>query len=183
MDDLISRRIAETDLILCLGDITTQTTDAIVNAANSALCGGGGVDGAIHRAGGPSILKECQDYVRKHGPLPPGRAMWTSGGSLPARYVIHTVGPIYKSERESAPILKSAYVESLRLAETLQISSLSFPSISTGAYGYPVAAAARVALRAVVDHLREGSPLKQVQIVCFTTRVFGAFTRALENLT
>ena len=103
--------IGRTKLVILTGDLTEQSTDAIVNAANSDLRGGGGVDGAIHRAGGPTILEECQKYVQKHGPLPPGRAMITSGGNLKVSFVIHTVGPIYKSDRESAPVLANAYRE------------------------------------------------------------------------
>jgi len=99
MADQLSQQIGKTELVILTGDITKQATDAIVNAANSSLRGGGGVDGAIHRAGGPTILKECQDYVRAHGALPPGKAMHTRGGNLAARYVIHTVGPIYRSDQ------------------------------------------------------------------------------------
>lgn len=182
MADQVTSRIGQTRLVILIGDVTKQKTDAIVNAANSSLRGGGGVDGAIHRVGGPSINKECQEYVSEHGALPPGKAMWTHGGNLPARYVIHTVGPIYKSEEESAPILTSAYQESLRLAERLKVSSLSFPSISTGAYGYPLDKAARVALRAIIDYLREGSSLKLVQLVCFAKETFDAYKEALEKL-
>ena len=181
MTDRISKHVGQTELVICVGDITRQTTDAIVNAANSSLRGGGGVDGAIHRAGGPSILKECQDYVRTHGQLPPGKAMWTRGGNLSARYVIHTVGPIYQSEEESAPILESAHLESLKLAEELRVRSVSFPSISTGAYGYPLDAAARVALQAIMDCLRTGTALELVQIVCFTADTFTAFESALQD--
>ena len=182
MADWAMRRIGQTKLTIGIGDITKQKTDAIVNAANSSLRGGGGVDGAIHRVGGPSIKEECQEYVSEHGALPPGKAMWTHGGSLPARYVIHTVGPIYKSEEESAPILTSAYQESLKLAEELNLKSLSFPSISTGAYGYPLEAAAWVALRAIIDYLREGSRLELVQLVCFAKDTFDAYKEALKKL-
>ncbi len=165
------------------GDITNQRTDAIVNAANSGLRGGGGVDGAIHRVAGPVIDAECRDYVRAHGPLPPGRAMWTHGGNLTARYVIHTVGPIYKNERESAPILASAYRESLLLADSLKVKSISFPAISTGVYHYPLAQAADVAVRTIADYLRgQRTKLELVQIVCFTDMAFAAFRTALEKL-
>ncbi|MCK4394647.1 O-acetyl-ADP-ribose deacetylase [Candidatus Bipolaricaulota bacterium] len=176
------RRFGRTELAIGIGDITKQKTDAIVNAANSSLRGGGGVDGAIHRVGGPTIDRECREYVSEHGALPPGKAMWTHGGNLPARYVIHTVGPIYRSKRESAPILRSAYEESLRLAERLKVSNLSFPSISTGVYGYPLEAAARVALGAIIDYLCEGSRLELVQLVCFTQETFDAYKEALEKL-
>lgn len=182
MTDRISKHVGQTELVICVGDITRQTTDTIVNAANSSLRGGGGVDGAIHRVGGPSILNECLDYVRAHGQLPPGKAMWTHGGNLSARYVIHTVGPIYQSEEESAPVLMSAYQESLKTAEELRVRSISFPSISTGAYGYPVDSAARVALQVIMDHLCTGPALELVQIVCFTAATFTAFATALQEL-
>src|SRR4051812_44925398 len=140
---------------LVQGDITREQTDAIVNAANSSLMGGGGVDGAIHRAGGPVILEECRaarDALG--GPLPPGRAVATTGGRLPARHVIHTVGPIYGDGRGGEPeTLASCYRESLRIADELGLSSVAFPSISTGAFGYPVREAARVALAAVTEAL------------------------------
>jgi len=182
MPEPIRRRIGETDLVVLKGDITEQNTDAIVNAANSGLRGGGGVDGAIHRAAGPVIDEECRKYVREHGKLPPGRAMWTHAGNLPAKYVIHTVGPVYRDDAESAPVLESAYRESLLLAERLGVESVSFPSISTGAYGYPLPKAAEVAVRTIAEHLRAGSPLKLVQIVCFTEETFTAFRDAVERL-
>ncbi len=182
MTDQIIEHVGQTTLVICAGDITRQTTDAIVNAANSSLRGGGGVDGAIHRAAGPSILMECQDYVRTHGQLLPGKAMWTRGGNLSVRYVIHTVGPIYQDEEASAPILRSAYLESLKLAERLRARSVSFPSISTGAYGYPVEDAAQVAVQAICEHLCKGSCLELVRIVCFTSDAFAAFEKALRKL-
>ncbi len=181
MADQVSQRIGKTELVILTGDITKQATDAIVNAANSSLRGGGGVDGAIHRAGGPTILKECQDYVRAYGALPPGKAMHTCGGNLAARYVIHTVGPIYRNTQESAPILKSAYQEPLKVAETLGLRSISFPSISTGAYGYPMDAAAQVALPAIMEHVRGGTNLELIQIVCFTADAFAAFKDVLQE--
>ena len=181
MTDRISEHVGQTELVICAGDITQQTTDAIVNAANSSLRGGGGVDGAIHRAGGPTLLKECQDHVRAHEQLSPGKAMWTHGGNLSARYVIHTMGPIYQSEEDSAPILEKAYLESLKAAERLQVRSVSFPSISTGAYGYPLDPAARSALQAIKDHLRTETTLELVQIVCFTADTFTAFEKALQE--
>ncbi len=178
----VERRIGGTRLVLRLGDITEEKTDAIVNAANPSLAGGGGVDGTIHRAGGPTILAECQAYVHERGPLPPGRAMWTRGGNLPARTVIHTVGPIYRNDRSSAPVLASAYTESLRLAEELNLKSVSFPSISTGAYGYPMEKAARVALATILEHLKAGSSLSLVQVVCFSEETFAAYRAALEGM-
>ncbi|MEA3356202.1 MAG: O-acetyl-ADP-ribose deacetylase [Candidatus Bipolaricaulota bacterium] len=174
--------IAGSTLAIMVGDITEQHTDAIVNAANSSLCGGGGVDGAIHRAGGPIILEQCRTYVREHGRLPPGKAMATDAGELPARWVIHTVGPVYSSDRESKPILESAYRESLLLAEQMGIESLSFPSISTGAYRYPLEKAAQVALSTISSQLRKGSPLRLVRMVCFTERDGLAYKRAMDKI-
>ncbi len=182
MPEPVGRRIGGTDLVVLKGDITEQSTDAVVNAANSGLRGGGGVDGAIHRAAGPVIDEECRAYVRRHGKLPPGKAMWTHAGNLPAKYVIHTVGPVYRSDAESAPILESAYRESLLLAEELGLESISFPAISTGVYGYPLPKAAKVAVETIAEHLRAGSPLKLVQIVCFSDAAFAAFKESLERL-
>ena len=182
ISDTVECRIGSTLLVIRRGDITKQHTEAIVNAANSGLRGGGGVDGAIHRAAGPIIDEECREYVRAHGPLPPGKAMWTHAGDLPARYVIHTVGPIYKGEHESAPVLASAYRESLRLADELGVKSVSFPAISTGVYRYPLEAAADVALRTIAGYLRGRTGLERVQIVCFTEQAFVAFRTALAKL-
>ena len=183
MEKITKRRIAKTDLVVLRGDITTQDTDAIVNAANSGLRGGGGVDGAIHRAAGPVIDRECRAYIAEHGKLLPGRAMWTDGGGLLARYVIHTVGPIYRSDAESVPILKSAYQESLRLADGLGIKSICFPAISAGVYGYPLEKAARVALDAIADYLRQSeSSLSLVRMVCFSEASYAAFHRALASM-
>jgi O-acetyl-ADP-ribose deacetylase (regulator of RNase III) len=180
--EISKQYISGCTLAIRVGDITEQHTDAIVNAANSSLCGGGGVDGAIHRAGGPMILEQCRAYVREHGRLPPGKAMATDAGELPARWVIHTVGPVYRGDRKSEPILEGAYRESLLLAEKMGIESLSFPSISTGAYHYPLEKAARVALSTISSHLREGSPLKLVQMVCFTERDGLVYKRALDEI-
>ncbi len=135
-------------------DITRETTDAIVNAANSSLLGGGGVDGAIHRAGGPGILAECRQIVSKIGTLPAGQAVITTGGRLAAKHVIHTVGPIYRGgERGEAETLTSCHRESVRLADEHGLASVAFPAISTGAYGYPVTAAAPIAIAATLKAL------------------------------
>jgi len=184
MGSLSKRRIGNSDLVVRLGDITLQDTDAIVNAANSGLRGGGGVDGAIHRAAGTDAIdRECRAYIAEYGSLPPGKAMWTTGGNLLARYVIHAVGPIYRSDDESEPILRSAYQESLRVADTLSVTSISFPAISAGAYGYPLDKAARVAMTAITDYLREGdTSLVLVQMVCFTDSSYAAFHRALAAI-
>ena len=140
-------KIGTSTLSIVEGDITKESTDAIVNAANSGLRGGGGVDGAIHRAGGPAIMQEC----RAIGHCPTGQAVITTGGNLKARYVIHTVGPVWSGgARNEAALLRSAYLESLKLAAKKGLKSVSFPAISTGAYGYPLHEAARIALPAAL---------------------------------
>lgn len=158
-----------TRISLTRGDITRQAADAIVNAANSQLVGGGGVDGAIHAAGGPSILAECRAWVADHGPLPTGEAMITGAGELPAKHVIHTVGPIWAEhdEEEAARLLASCYVSSLETATEHGCRSVAFPNISTGVYGYPRRAAAEVALSTVEEWVEAGSDLDEIVFVCF----------------
>jgi O-acetyl-ADP-ribose deacetylase (regulator of RNase III) len=164
-------------------DITKETSDAIVNAANSSLLGGGGVDGAIHNAGGPSILAECKRIVSQIGTLPPGKAVITTGGRLTAKYVIHTVGPIYRDgDQGEEKVLESCHRESIRLADQHMVESLSFPAISTGAYGYPVSAAAGVAVAAVAEALRSTTYLTKVRFVLFDISSLRAYTRAVEKL-
>jgi O-acetyl-ADP-ribose deacetylase (regulator of RNase III) len=171
--------VGESKLELVQGDITQQDTEAIVNAANSSLLGGGGVDGAIHRAGGPQILDEC----RRIGGCPPGEARITSGGKLKAIYVIHTVGPIYYGGRSGeAQTLASAYRNSLALASQHGIKSLAFPSVSTGAYGYPIELAAPIALRTVMDYLQTHPEVKLVRFVLYGQSAYDAYERALEDL-
>ena len=161
------------------GDITREETDAIVNAANSSLAGGGGVDGAIHRAGGSAIMEEC----RKIGRCPTGKAVITTGGNLKAKYVIHTVGPIYSGgTRDEARLLESAYKESLKLASSKGLKSISFPSISTGAYGYPLKEAAKIALKTVADHLKTNSDLNLVCFVLFGQQAFDEYKKALKSM-
>jgi len=153
-----------------MGDITRQGADAIVNAANSTLLGGGGVDGAIHRAGGAQILEECREIRRTQFPrgLPTGEAVMTSGGLLAARYVIHTVGPIYGSHGgHEAELLARCYQNSLKLASGQELASIAFPAISTGAFGYPLAEAARVASKAVMDFLEDETSIREVRLVFF----------------
>jgi O-acetyl-ADP-ribose deacetylase (regulator of RNase III) len=171
-------------LAIIQGDITRQTTDAIVNAANPGLMGGGGVDGAIHRAGGPAILEDCKKIIARQGRLPTGKAVITTGGNLPARYVIHTVGPIWHGgNRGEAALLESAYRESLKLAAGQKLASVAFPSISTGVYGYPVAEAARVAIRTVVSFLSgPAATVKEVVFVLFDPVTYQAYSSALEEL-
>lgn len=166
-------------LELVEGDIIHQPTDAIVNAANSGLRGGGGVDGAIHRAGGPAIMEEC----RKIGGCPTGQARITTGGQLPARHVIHAVGPIYRGgDRGEPKLLASAYRNSLQVADEHGLKSISFPSLSTGAYGYPMDQAARIALKTVVDYLKGETILEQVVFVLYGSSAFSAYEEALEEL-
>lgn len=170
-------------LSLIQGDITRQATDAIVNAANSSLMGGGGVDGAIHRAGGPAILEECKKIVARQGRLPTGKAVITTGGELKARHVIHTVGPIWHGgSRGEADLLASAYRESLALAVASGLKTISFPSISTGAYGYPVDSAAGVALQTVIRFLEEETSLQDVIFVLFDHRTCEVYIEELERL-
>ncbi len=176
--------INQAKLRIIQGDITEQDTDAIVNAANPSLMGGGGVDGAIHRAGGPAILEECKQIVSRQGRLPTGKAVMTTGGNLKASYVIHTVGPIWHGGNKGEPeLLASVYHESLKLAAENHLASISFPSISTGAYGYPVDKASRVAIRAVNAFLHQSvTPLKEVVFVLFDSQAFRAYSLALREI-
>jgi len=165
------------------GDITRQEVDAIVNAANSGLMGGGGVDGAIHRAGGPAILEECKAIVARQGGCPTGEAVITGGGKLKARYVIHAVGPRYgRNPAKEAKLLESVHRESIRLAAENRCTSVAFPAISTGAYGYPIEEAAPVALRAVRDALAAAPSIRLVRFVLFGDEALRAFERALDGL-
>ncbi|MBE9505623.1 MAG: O-acetyl-ADP-ribose deacetylase [Chloroflexi bacterium] len=175
--------VGERVLVIQQGDITRQTTDAIVNAANSSLMGGGGVDGAIHDGGGPSILEECKAIVSRRGRLPAGEAVATGGGNLPASHVIHTVGPVWHGGgRGEAEVLQSAYRESLLVAETLRLKSVAFPSISTGAYRYPVEQAACLAIRTVMTFLRtEADSATRVVFVLFDATTFKAYGRAVAS--
>jgi O-acetyl-ADP-ribose deacetylase (regulator of RNase III) len=170
-------------LELLMGDITRESTDAIVNAANSSLLGGGGVDGAIHRAAGPALLEECRRIRDQRGPLPAGQAVSTAGANLKARYVIHTVGPIWHGgERNEPQVLESCYWHSLEEANRRACASVSFPSISTGAYGYPVHAAAQIAIRTVVDLLHAPEAVTLVRFVLFDEHTHSAYVRAVEDL-
>jgi O-acetyl-ADP-ribose deacetylase (regulator of RNase III) len=166
------------------GDITQETTDAIVNAANRSLLGGGGVDGAIHRAGGPEILRECKGIRARQGGCPAGEAVITSGGRLAARYVIHAVGPVWRGGDQGEPeLLASCYRNSLRLAAEKRLRSVAFPSISTGAYGYPVQKASPVALSAVATFLMEENRAPRlVRFVLFDAGTLRAYQDALASL-
>lgn len=176
----MQKTINSTTLSLIKGDITREETDAIVNAANSRLAGGGGVDGAIHRAGGPKIMEEC----RKIGGCPTGSAVITTGGNLKAKYVIHTVGPIYRDgAHNEEKLLAGAYKSSLELTVKNGIKSIAFPSISTGVYGYPINEAAGIALKTVIDFIKGNKGLSLVRFVLFSDRDFDVYKKALEKLT
>jgi O-acetyl-ADP-ribose deacetylase (regulator of RNase III) len=171
--------VKKSKIILVQGDITKQETDAIVNAANSSLMGGGGVDGAIHRAGGPAILEESKQIVAKIGRLPAGEAVITTGGNLPAKYVIHTVGPIWSGgDRNEPELLANAYRNSLVLAREKGIRTISFPSISTGAYRYPLDEAAKIAVTSVIDFLKNNG-IDEVYFVLFDDSTYLAYAAAL----
>jgi len=165
-------------IVLLEGDITDQEVDAVVNAANSSLMGGGGVDGAIHRKGGPTILQECRQLRATDWPngLATGRAAATTGGRLPARWVIHTVGPVYAGSEDRSALLASCHTESLRIADELGARSVAFPAISAGVYGYPLDEAAPVAIGAVRG---ADTPIEEVRFVLFGRDAFEAFERAL----
>ncbi len=170
-------------LRLVIGDITRVPADAIVNAANSALRGGGGVDGAIHRAGGPSIMQELDEIRARQGGCPTGSAVVTGAGNLPARYVFHAVGPIWRGGTHNEPaLLASCYRTCLALAEERGLSTISFPSISTGAYGYPVREAASIAIQEVCRHLeRPETRLREVTFVLFDQATWEAYAEALRQ--
>ena len=172
--------IGDGRLVLVRGDITKQEVGAIVNAANTSLLGGGGVDGAIHRAGGPAILAEC----RKIGGCATGDAAITTGGNLPAKHVIHTVGPVWSGgKRGEAELLASAYRSSLRIAAERKIRSVAFPSISTGAYRFPIELAATIALRTVAEFLeRETHAIAEVRFVLFSEADLASYRAALSSL-
>jgi O-acetyl-ADP-ribose deacetylase (regulator of RNase III) len=167
-------------ITLVQGDITEQEADAIVNAANSTLLGGGGVDGAIHRRGGPEILEECRRIRRDRYPegLPAGQAVATTAGRLPARWVIHTAGPVYVRWEDRSGVLASCHTESLRVADELGARTVAFPAISTGAFGYPVDVAARVAIDAVRG---TDTSVEEVRFVLFDPDSHQAFERALTE--
>jgi O-acetyl-ADP-ribose deacetylase (regulator of RNase III) len=185
VSDITRREFGSSQIELVKGDITAQDTEAIVNAANSSLLGGGGVDGAIHRSGGPEILAECQrlratDY--KDG-LPPGQAVVTGAGRLLCRIVIHTVGPIWQGgQAGEAETLARCYANCLVRAQERGLSSIAFPSISTGAYGYPIALAAAVAMRAVSTALLLAPSPLLVRFVLFSDSDLSAYVRALQAL-
>jgi O-acetyl-ADP-ribose deacetylase (regulator of RNase III) len=171
-------------LRLVTGDITKVAADAIVNAANSGLRGGGGVDGAIHRAGGPAIMQELDKIRASSGGCPTGSAVATTAGALPAKYVLHAVGPVYHGGgKDEAKLLASCYTTCLKMADEKGVHTITFPSISTGVYGYPVDEAAGVALGAVAEQLsREGTQVREATFVLFDQRTYDAYARALAAM-
>jgi O-acetyl-ADP-ribose deacetylase (regulator of RNase III) len=172
-------KINDATLSLVDGDITEQDTEAIVNAANKSLLGGGGVDGAIHRAGGPLILEECREI----GGCETGEAVITTGGNLKAKYVIHTVGPFYRFGLHNEPqLLENAYRNSLNLATSEGIQSIAFPSISTGAYRYPMQDAAKIALKTAIDQLKSDSGIKLIRFVLFGKSTLEIYEKVLKEL-
>lgn len=173
--NLLSNRI-----ILLQGDITQLKVDAIVNAANSSLMGGGGVDGAIHCSGGPAITAECANIVALHGRCEPGNAVITTGGKLPATYIIHTVGPVWHGGKfNEDQILKNAYSNSLQLAAKKILQTIAFPNISTGVYGFPKDRAAQIAVRTVQKFLEENEQIRQVYFVCFDKENYELYERLI----
>jgi O-acetyl-ADP-ribose deacetylase (regulator of RNase III) len=162
------------------GDITKLHVDAIVNAANSSLLGGGGVDGAIHRAGGPEILEDCRKIVARQGGCKTGQAVITTGGKLPAKYVIHTVGPVYNSgKRGENELLQSAYLNSLKLAAQNDVHTVAFPNISTGIYHFPKDRAAAIAVKTVKDFLSDNEVVEKVIFVCFDNENYSLYNKLL----
>ena len=166
---------------LIKGDITKIKVDAIVNAANSSLLGGGGVDGAIHRAGGPKILEECKIIREKQGGCKTGEAVITTGGNLPAKYVIHTVGPVWHGGKNNEDeLLANAYKNSLRLATEYEIKSIAFPNISTGVYGFPKQRAAEIAVNAVKEFTKLTTLIKEIFFVCFDDENYKIYQSLLK---
>ena len=175
-------KIGKTKLSLIQGDITLQETEAIVNAANTSLLGGGGVDGAIHRAGGPKILEECKAIRAKQGGCPTGEAVITSGGNMKTKYIIHTVGPVWSGgNRGEEQLLRNAYYNSLDLAREKGIKSVSFPSISTGVYRFPIDKASRIALNTVKEFVQEHN-FVEVRFTLFSERDLKAYGDALKEI-
>lgn len=180
----ITYKIGSTTIRIIKGDITEMVTDAIVNAANSSLMGGGGVDGAIHRKGGPKILEECKRIRKEQWPegLPTGKAVITSGGNLMAKHVIHAVGPIWRGgNKGEAELLKEAYTNSLEIAVLNRLKTIAFPSISTGAYGYPIEKASRIAVRAAKEFLENQDKLGEVVFVLFSDHDLIIYLEAAEE--
>jgi len=181
----VQYQIGKTKITLIQGDITEMTTDAIVNAANPSLMGGGGVDGAIHRKGGPKILEECKRIRATQWPngLPTGKAVITTGGNLKAKYVIHTVGPVWQGGKNNEPeLLAEAYRNSLALACEKGLKTIAFPAISTGAYGYPIEKATKVALKTVKEFLKRENKLEEVVFVLYSKQHFEIYKKMAKEI-
>ncbi|MCF6461334.1 O-acetyl-ADP-ribose deacetylase [Clostridium sp. Cult3] len=171
-------KYGKTKLYIVEGDITEMKVDSIVNAANNTLLGGGGVDGAIHRAGGPIILEQC----KKIGGCPTGEARITTAGNMPSKYVIHTVGPVYKDGLKGEDkLLYNAYYNSMKLAKKYELKSIAFPSISTGVYGYPKGEASRVALKAVMNFIDDEGYIDEVYFVLFSSEDYQLYKKLMEQ--
>jgi O-acetyl-ADP-ribose deacetylase (regulator of RNase III) len=178
-------KVGKAKISLVLGDLTEATVDAIVNAANQSLMGGGGVDGAVHRKGGPTIIDECIQIRKSIWPdgLPTGKAVITSGGNLKAKYIIHTVGPIWQGGSQGEPeLLANAYTNSLRLAVANNLKTVAFPSISTGAYGYPVDKASRIALESTKRFLETRDNIDAVVFYLFSERDFRIYNSVAQEI-
>ncbi len=178
----MERNVGAATIDLVHGNITREEVDAIVNAANSTLLGGGGVDGAIHQAGGRKILKECKQIVARQGQLPTGQAVITGAGCMPSRHVIHTVGPVYGHTKQDAELLASCYRESLKLVVDNTLRSVAFPAISAGVYGYPMEEAAEVALKTTISVMEEGAPIVLVRFVLFSEAALRTYETVLARL-
>ena len=169
-------------IFLVQGDITRLQVDAIVNAANSSLMGGGGVDGAIHRAGGPAILDECREIIARQGRCATGQAVITTGGNLPVKFVIHTVGPVWRGgDNNEVQLLENAYLNSLQLAVDKGAETIAFPNISTGVYGFPKEKAAEIAIKTVTQFLSGNDQIRQVYFVCFNQENYQLYERLLNQ--
>lgn len=178
-------QIGQTQIVLLQGDITVQHVDAIVNAANSSLLGGGGVDGAIHRAGGSTILEECQQIRNRQGGCPTGEAVITTAGRLPAKHVIHTVGPVWNGgSNNERQLLAHCYVHSLQLADENQLTSIAFPNISTGIYHFPKKEAATIALQTVKEYVEQhpDTTLQQIIFVCYDADNLALYKQQIQTL-
>lgn len=175
-------QFGKTIIQIVQGDITKLKVDAVVNAANSSLMGGGGVDGAIHRAAGPKLLQECKEIVNKIGSCPAGEAVITNAGYLPAKFVIHTVGPVYREGKHNEQkLLSDAYTNSLRLAIENNVKTIAFPNISTGIYGYPKEDAADIAIKSVLDFMKNDVTIEKVIFVCFDYENFSIYNAKCKN--
>ena len=182
IDRICTMNIVTNRIFLLQGDITKIEVDAIVNAANSSLMGGGGVDGAVHRAGGLVILDECREIVARQGRCETGQAVITSGGNLPAKFVIHTVGPIWQGgNNNEVKLLESAYLNSLKLALEKGVNTIAFPNISTGIYGFPKDKAAEIAVNTVTQFLSVNDPITKVYFVCFDQENYQLYDQLLNS--